>query len=371
MKNDFKFSSSGNYYAPPAGSLSSFMEHIQQMSLVDEPEVFGMHTNANLRYQLQVSQYLLSTVVSTQPRIGSGGGGSTGAEGGAATTPEEEVKRKCEEFEASLPEVLLREEAGPKSFTTLESGLPNSMSTVLAHEMVKYNKLITAMRKSIHDLQKALRGLTLLSADLDAMYESFLTDQVPRLWSAVGYTSLKPLGSWYRDFLQRVQFIRTWVQNGEPACFWIGGFFNPSAFMTGVFQAFSRAEGVSVDKLGFSFQVMDEEVARIEAGPERGCYVYGIFTDSWRWDGTRGVMADSLPGEPYASLPVVHFLPEPHHKMGPGWHCVPLYRTVVRAGVISSLGASSNYVLSIEVPTDKESDYWQLMGAACVCALAI
>ncbi|KAF5218447.1 dynein heavy chain [Trypanosoma cruzi] len=371
MKNDFKFSSSGHYYAPPAGSLSSFMEHIQQMSLVDEPEVFGMHTNANLRYQLQVSQYLLSTVVSTQPRIGSGGGGSTGAEGGAATTPEEEVKRKCEEFEASLPEVLLREEAGPKSFTTLESGLPNSMSTVLAHEMVKYNKLITAMRKSIHDLQKALRGLTLLSADLDAMYESFLTDQVPRLWSAVGYTSLKPLGSWYRDFLQRVQFIRTWVQNGEPACFWIGGFFNPSAFMTGVFQAFSRAEGVSVDKLGFSFQVMDEEVARIEAGPERGCYVYGIFTDSWRWDGTRGVMADSLPGEPYASLPVVHFLPEPHHKMGPGWHCVPLYRTVVRAGVISSLGASSNYVLSIEVPTEKESDYWQLMGAACVCALAI
>ncbi|RNF23496.1 Dynein heavy chain family protein [Trypanosoma conorhini] len=366
MNKDFKFSSSGKYYAPPPGSLASFMEHIQQMSLVDEPEVFGMHTNANLRYQLQVSQYLMSTVVSIQPRLGSGGG----AEGGAVT-PEEEVKRKCEEFESTLPEVISREEAGPKSFTTLESGLPNSMSTVLAHEMVKYNKLIVAMRKSIHDLQKALQGLTVLSADLDAMYASFLTDQVPRLWSAVGYTSLKPLGSWYREFLQRVQFIRTWVQKGEPACFWIGGFFNPSAFMTGVFQAFSRAERVSVDKLGFRFQMIEEEADNIRAGPERGCYVYGIFTDAWRWDQTRGVMADSLPGEPYASLPVVHFLPEPQHKMGAEWHRVPLYRTVVRAGVISSLGASSNYVLSLEVPTDKGSDYWQLMGAACVCALAI
>ncbi|KEG14779.1 putative dynein heavy chain [Trypanosoma grayi] len=374
MENDFMFSPSGNYYAPPAGSLQSFMEHIQQMSLVDEPEVFGMHTNANLRYQLQVSQYLMSTVVSIQPRLTGGGGGggssSSGADGGA-NTPEDEVKRKCEEFAATLPEVLSRDEAGPKSFTTLENGLPNSMSTVLAHEMVKYNKLITTMRKAIHDLQKALQGLTVLSADLDSMYDSFLTDQVPRLWSAVAYTSLKPLGSWYRDFLERVRFIRTWVQKGEPKSFWIGGLYNPSAFMTGAYQAYSRAEGVSVDKLGFSFRMVDVDVDHIGSGPERGCYVHGIYTDSWRWDAAQGAMADSLPGEPHALLPVVHFLPEPFHKTEERWHRVPLYRTVVRAGVISSLGASSNYVLSLEAPTEKGTDYWLLMGAACVCALAI
>ncbi|CBH18135.1 dynein heavy chain, putative [Trypanosoma brucei gambiense DAL972] len=372
MEADFKFSPSGLYYAPDAVRLEGFMDHIQKMSLVDEPEVFGMHTNANLRYQLQVSQYLLNTVTSIQPRLVGGGGAHKGdGDGGNALTPEEEVKRKCEEFEATLPEILTREEAGPRSFTTLESGLPNSMSTVLTHELVKYNKLIQTMRKSLHDLQKALQGLTVLSTDLDAMHESFLTDRVPQLWSAVGYVSLKPLGAWYRDFLARVDFIRTWLRKGEPNSFWIGGLFNPSAFMTGVFQAFSRAEGVSVDKLGFRFEVISREPSEIDEGPLRGCYVHGIHTDSWRWDAASGVMTDSLPGEPYATLPVVHFLPEPHHRTGEGWQRIPLYRTVIRAGVISSLGASSNYVLSIEVPTDKETDYWQLMGAACVCALAV
>ncbi|KAH8608939.1 putative Dynein heavy chain N terminal region 2 domain1 [Trypanosoma vivax] len=378
MDPNFKFSPSGNYYPPRLSDLPSFMEHINRMSPVDEPEVFGMHTNANLRYQLQVSQYLLNTIVSIQPRVGGGGGGGSGGankekegEEGKSLTPEEEVKRKCEDFDSTLPDILQREEAGPRTFTTLENGLPNSMSTVLAHELVKYNKLITTMRKTVHDLQKALQGLTVLSPDLDAMHESFLTDQVPLLWSSVAYTSLKPLGAWYRDFLERVQFIRKWLRKGEPSSYWIGGLFNPSAFMTGVFQSFSRAEGVSVDKLGFSFNVIREEVEKIEEGPPRGCYVHGIYTDSWRWDGTRGVMADSLPGEPYSSLPVIHFLPEPYHRTEEGWQRVPLYRTVVRAGVISSLGASSNYVLSIEVPTDKQADYWLLMGAACVCALAI
>nr|CCC95695.1 unnamed protein product [Trypanosoma congolense IL3000] len=372
MQLDFKFSSSGMYYVPQTVELESFMEHIQKMSLVDEPEVFGMHTNANLRYQLQVSQYLLNTVASIQPRLvgGTTSSGESG-EGGGVLSPEDEVKKKCEELESTLPDILTREEAGPRSFTTMDNGLPNSMSTVLAHELVKYNKLIDAMRKSLHDLQKALQGLTVLSDDLDAMHNSFLSDQVPQLWSSVSYVSLKPLGAWYRDFLARVEFIRTWLRKGEPSIFWIGGLFNPSAFMTGVFQAFSRAEGISVDKLGFRFEVIPQEASDVQEGPQRGCYIHGIYTDSWRWDPKQRIMAESLPGEPYAALPVIHFLPEPFHQTEEGWQRVPLYRTVVRAGVISSLGASSNYVLSIEAPTDKGSDYWHLMGAACVCALAV
>ncbi|CAD2218709.1 dynein heavy chain [Angomonas deanei] len=331
------------------------------MSLIDEPEVFGMHENANIRYQLQTSQYVLYTVVSVQPRLVSAAAGGL--------TPEEEVLQKCKEFEASLPSNITKEEASPHSFTTLENGLPNSMSTVLAHEMVKYNHLLTRIRNTLVDMQKALQGLTVLSADLDSMYSSLLSDEVPQLWRSVSYASLKPLGAWYRDFLERITFIRTWVQKGEPKAFWMSSFFNPSAFMTGMYQAYSRAEGVSVDKLGFKYEVVDIEHNDITEAPSRGCYVYGIFTDSWRWDPTRKVMVDSLPGEPYAVLPVLHFLPEANHKKPSNAHAVPLYRTTIRSGVISSLGASSNYVLSIEIPTEETSDFWLLRGAACVCAL--
>eukprot|EP00796_Vickermania_ingenoplastis_P004622 gene4627-3332_t len=364
LDDDFKFSDSGKYFAPPVCSLDDAKNHISEMSLIDDPEVFGMHENASLRYQQQSSHYVLSTVVSIQPRL-------VGSNTGDGPTPEEEVQRKCREFEATLPSVISRDEAGLHTFTTLANGLPNSMSTVLSHELVKYNKLIQRMIQTLSDMQKALQGLTVLSSDLDAMYSSFLSDQVPQLWSSVSYASLKPLGAWYREFLEKVKFIRTWVQKGEPKAFWMAGFFNPSAFMTGVYQAFARAEAVSVDKLGFKYTVLNEDLDDITARPERGCYVYGIFTDAWRWDAERRVMTDSLPGEPYDQLPVVHFLPEPYHKKPDDFHAVPMYRTTVRAGVISSLGASSNYVLSVEMPSANGSDFWLLKGAACVCALEI
>eukprot|EP00656_Telonema_subtile_P030870 TRINITY_DN3383_c0_g5_i1.p1 TRINITY_DN3383_c0_g5~~TRINITY_DN3383_c0_g5_i1.p1 ORF type:complete len:503 (+),score=72.41 TRINITY_DN3383_c0_g5_i1:24-1532(+) len=341
LMDGYSFSESGRYCAPDTGSLGNIREFLQDMSLVDDPEVFGMHENANLRYQLQVSTTLMSTVLSIQPRlVGSKGEG---------LSPEELVVQKAKDFEETLPDEILDEEAGPNSFTLLANGLPNSLSTVLSHEVVKYNKLLKQMRNSLVEIQKALQGLTVLSEDLDRMYTSFINDQVPSLWSSVGYASLKPLGAWFRDLVERITFIRTWVRKGEPVCFWIGGFFNPSAFMTGMLQAFARAEGVSVDRLGFSYHIVEEDATNIAEQPHRGCFVSGIVTDAWRWDSEKGVMADSLPGVPYSMLPVLHFLPEANHKRPSNYHTVPMYRTIQRAGVISSLGASSNYVLSLSL----------------------
>lgn len=225
------------------------------------------------------------------------------------------------------------------------------------------------MRWSLEEMKKALRGLTVLSEDLDRMFSSFLNDQVPQLWAAVGYASLKGLGAWFKDLVRRVAFIREWVQKGEPKVFWIGGFFNASAFMTGTLQAFARQKSVSVDKLGFAFSLLDEDEENITCGPESGAYVSGIFSDAWRWDDQAKVMADSLPGEPYAAVPVMHFLPEEYHKTPSNFHRVPLYRTSVRKGNISSLGASSNFILCVEAPTIKPQSYWTLKGAACICAL--
>jgi dynein heavy chain len=115
--------------------------------------------------------------------------------------------------------------------------------------------------------------------------------------------------------------------------------------------------------------VLDSTVEELTEKPESGVYVSGLFTDAWRWDADRKVVADSLPGEPYASLPPMLFLPESYHKTPSNYHKVPMYRTTVRRGNISSLGASSNFIMAVEVPNDKNATYWTLKGAACICSL--
>lgn len=40
-----------------------------------------------------------------------------------------------------------------------------------------------------------------MSQDLENMYTSFINNKVPEIWEKVSYLSLKPLGSWYEDFV--------------------------------------------------------------------------------------------------------------------------------------------------------------------------
>jgi len=42
----------GIYYAPMSDKLSDYQEFIDQLPLSDEPEIFGMHENANIAYQV-------------------------------------------------------------------------------------------------------------------------------------------------------------------------------------------------------------------------------------------------------------------------------------------------------------------------------
>jgi len=47
------------------------------MPNVDEPEIFGMHPNANIAYLRSESQKVLDTVLNVQPRESSGSSGES------------------------------------------------------------------------------------------------------------------------------------------------------------------------------------------------------------------------------------------------------------------------------------------------------
>jgi dynein heavy chain len=70
------------------------------------------------------------------------------------------------------------------------------------------------MRGSLEELQKAIKGLVVMSSELDSMYLSILNAQVPANWERVAYPSLKPLMSWFRDLLERVEFMELWLTQG-------------------------------------------------------------------------------------------------------------------------------------------------------------
>ena len=72
------------------------------------------------------------------------------------------------------------------------------------------------MKRTLEDLKKAIKGVVVMSNELDKMYTSMLNNQVPENWSKVAYPSLRPLGSWVNDLKERVAFIRKWLSISKP-----------------------------------------------------------------------------------------------------------------------------------------------------------
>lgn len=75
------------------------------------------------------------------------------------------------------------------------------------------------------------------------------------MWAQVAYPSLKPLASWIRDYTARIAFMRSWLRQGPPACFWLPGFFFPQGFLTGMLQMHARKYALPIDSLSYSVQV--------------------------------------------------------------------------------------------------------------------
>ena len=355
--DEYSFSPSGTYKVPAAQNNVEFVDYVKTFPMVPNPEVFGLHENADITCDQNETYALFETVLSLQPRVNSGGGLSR----------EDVIEASASDIFARCPEPFDIDQVAHKYPTDYNQ----SMNTVLTQECIRYNALLIVMRRSLQEGLKALKGLVVMSPELEAVTNSIFDNQVPEAWASKAYPSLKPLSSWVLDLLERIKFINDWIDKGPPPVYWISGFFFPQAFLTGTLQNYARKNKIAIDTVQWNFNVLDTKTfANTTEPPEDGCYVSGYFLEGARWDYDAHQLAESRPKELYTDFPLMWL--EPARNREPpkeGVYNCPAYKTLTRAGLLSTTGHSTNFVMYMEVPTDKSESHWINRSVALFTAL--
>lgn len=269
----------------------------------------------------------------------------------------------------------------------------------------------------MNNLQKAIKGLVVMSEDLEEVFKAFINNQVSSrqhyLKSHLRCSSLgardvvvpvvsffeepRQLGSRFRAaprfHMRKYHFnapvknfktcLQIWIQYFQPPSYWLSGFYFTQGFLTGNLQTHARKYDLPIDQLKYEFIIqpyyVDQEFIKLKHDeesrevveaygsvkvPKDGVIVHGIFLDAGRWDIKNMVLVDPNPGEINPAMPAILLLPVTTMKENDTRYICPLYKTSIRAGTLSTTGHSTNFVVALLLPSKENQSYWILKGTA-------
>ena len=183
----------------------------------------------------------------------------------------------------------------------------------------------------------------------------------------LAYPSLKPLASWSRDLIYRIDHFLQWAKTlRPPILFWLAAFTFPAGFLTAVLQTSARATLTPIDELSWEFYVfVEDDVAAARITREGGgVYVRSLSLEGAGWLRKAQCLQDPLPMELICSMPVIHFKPvENLKKKTKGVYQCPTYYFPIRSG---------SFVIAVDLKSGVEkSDYWIKRGTALLLSLSM
>ena len=275
----------------------------------------------------------------------------------------------CQSIIVKLPKDLDYETAKRKHPVLYEE----SMNTVLHQEILRFNRLLGVIRGSLKNIQLAIKGEVVMSSELEDVGNSLFDNRIPALWAKRSYPSLKPLASYIVDFVERLNFIDKWIDEGKPCNFWISGFYFTQSFLTGLKQNYARKYTIAIDLIDWDYEVMeDAKFDKTKPAPD-GAYIHGLYLEGCRWDSEQGVLEESQPKVLYTKMPFIWMKPMKRDDITVKhtYEC-PVYKTLERFGTLSTTGHSTNFVSMIKLPIQRRVSeaHWIKRGVAMVCSLS-
>lgn len=340
---------------PPSGEFQDYHNYMDEFLPPESPYLYGMHPNTEITFLTNASSHLFTTVLSMQPRKAGGGGGNAGP------TREEKLMEQMNDMAEKVPELysLLEMNARVEELTPY--------IIVSLQEAERHNRLINVMSKGLKEAILGLKGELTVTAAMENLCDALFLNQVPRNWEPIAYPSSKDLAVWYLDYQERYKQIEAWTGDfALPSVVWLGGFFNPQAFLVAIQQTTARKNEWPLDKMTLQCDVTKKyNPGDFSSPPREGSYVSGVFMEGARWDTGSGLIQESRLKELIPPMPVLFIKAITVDKADPKgqYHC-PLFKTRdrARAREAVAVGCAPGFVYSLYLKTKVDPRKWVIAG---------
>jgi dynein heavy chain len=346
----FYFSRSGyDYKIPDPTHIDAYIEKINDFPLTSSPEVFGLHSNAEISYYNNATKEVWANLISMQVTSSSSSGG---------VNREEHIENITDSVLAQLPEILDMYKV-KKRFEA-----PTPCQTVLLQELERFTKLLECMLESLTNLKRALNGEIGMSQELDELSASLFNGFLPDMWRKLVPQTEKNLVNWMAHLKKRDAQYKEWEKNKiEPNAMWLSGLQIPESYLTALVQTTCRRKGIALDKATLYTDVTQmTSPSEVKEKPEDGCYIYGLYLEGARWNIEKNCLDYQKPKELVVEMPLVQVIPVEANKLKlRGTIKTPVYVTQARRNAMGK-----GLVFEADINTDMHASHWILQGVAMV-----
>lgn len=143
LSGDLAFCS--DFDAPPNLDLAGYHQYINDFLPNESPNLYGMHSNAEIGFLTALSNNMFSEIFELQPR-------DSGSSAVVLVSREETVKQMIEELSDRIPDLFQMSEI----MTRFEERTPYVV--VVYQECERMNHLLTELKRSLRELMLGHRG---------------------------------------------------------------------------------------------------------------------------------------------------------------------------------------------------------------------
>ncbi|XP_028981786.1 dynein heavy chain 10, axonemal [Diachasma alloeum] len=338
-----------DYVIPPSGNRESYIEFIEDLPLVNSPEVFGLHPNAEIGYFTRATKDVWANLKELQPQT---------AVSSAGISRDEFIDNLAQDILAKIPVdydlIKVKRNFGLGVTPT---------AIVLFQELERFNKLLGRMRTTLSNLRKAIAGEIGMDSILESVGNALYNGTLPFEWAKLAPPTMKNLGGWMEHFDRRIVQYTNWAGCNEPVVIWLSGLHIPQTYLAALVQMACRRNNWPLDKsLTYTevskFSTTDE----VEERPDQGCYVEGLYLEGARWDKKDHCLRRSHPKVLIEELPILTIVPIESHRLTlQNTVKTPVYVTSRRRNAMGE-----GLMFEADLRTTEHISLWVLQGVCLI-----